>query len=223
MKDKLTFEDEDTVAIIALDDGKVNAAGFEMLDAINGALDRALAESQSVVLLGRPGILSGGFDLKVINGGDEAELKRLLHRGVSTIMRLYGHPQPLVIAATGHAIALGALMLLASDYRFGASGDFKIGLNETAIGLTLPLFGIELAQARLSPLHLTEAAIGAQLYAPQAAIEAGFLDAVVEGEAIRASAIDKARAMTALDAAAFAATKRGFRGKLIERVMAELG
>ena len=93
-------------------------------------------------------------------------------------------------------------MLLASDFRFGAGGDFKIGLNETAIGLTLPRFGIELAQARLSPLHLTEAAISARLYAPDAAVEAGFLDAVVQEEAIRTSAIDKARAMTALDAAA---------------------
>ena len=223
MNNKLTFQRDGDVAVITLDDGKANACGFEMLDAINAALDRAEAEARAVALLGRPGVLSGGFDLKVINGGDSAALQRVLNLGVRTLMRLYGHPQPLVTAATGHAVALGAFMLLASDYRLGVAGDFKIGLNETAIGLTLPSFGIELAEARLSRRHLTQAAINAQLYAPPQAIDVGFLDETVEPEVIRTRAIEKAQQLTKLDAVAFAATKRGFRAALIARVLASLG
>lgn len=222
MIDKLTFERDGDVAVITLDDGKANACGFAMLEAINVALDRAEAEARAVALLGRPGVLSGGFDLKVINGGDSAELQRMLNLGVRTLMRLYGHPQPLVTAATGHAVALGAFMLLASDYRLGVTGDFKIGLNGTAIGLTLPAFGIELAEARLSRRHLTQAAINAQLYAPQMAIDVGFLDEVVAAEFIRTRTIEKAQQLTKLDPVAFAATKRGFRAAMIARVLASL-
>lgn len=222
MTDRITFEREGDVAVISLDDGKVNAMGFEMLEAINLALDRAEAETSAVALFGREGILSGGFDLKVINGGDEGELRRMVNLGVRTLMRLYGFPLPLVAGATGHAIALGAFILLASDYRIGIEGDFKLGLNETAIGLTLPAFGIELAQARLSPRHLSQAAIGARLYLPAEAIEAGFLDEVVEPGRIREAVVARAQAMAALDANAFNATKQAFRGPAIGRVIGAL-
>lgn len=222
MDKKLDFTATDNVAVITLDDGKVNACGFEMLEAINGALDRAEQECSAVALLGRGGILSGGFDLKVIRGGDEDELKRLVTLGVRTMMRLYGHPQPLVVGATGHAVALGAFMLLTGDYRYGVAGDFRIGLNETAIGLDLPQFGIELAQARLSPRFLSEAAICAELYSPLDAIEVGFLDEVAAPDHVREAAIERARAMLELDGRAFAANKRAFRGAAIDRVMSAL-
>lgn len=223
MSGKLRFKLEEDVAVITLDDGKANAMGFEMLDAIDDALERALAEAKAVLIVGRPGVLSGGFDLKVMTGDDKEEVRRLVRHGVRTLMRLYGHPQPLVVAATGHALALGALVLLAGDFRIGCNGDFKIGLNETAIGFDLPRFAIEMVQARLSPRHVTEAAINARMYSPEMAVEAGFLDALVDPDTIEAAAFDKVCAMTALDAAAFASTKSGFRAPLIERVLADSG
>ena len=223
MTDFVTFERVDDTAVLTLDDGKANAFGFAMFDALNAGLDRALGEARAVAVLGRPGILSGGFDLKVLNGGDETEIRRLVDTGVRTLMRLYGHPQPLVAAATGHAVALGAFVLLASDHRVGIAGEFRIGLNETAIGLTLPRFGVELARERLSPRHVTAAAIGARMYDPQTAIEAGFLDEVVAAEAVRDTAFARANAMAGLDAAAFAATKQNFRKDTIEAVLADRG
>ena len=142
--------------------------------------------------------------------------------GVRTLMQIYGCSRPIVTAATGHAVALGAFMLLASDYRFGCAGDFKIGLNETAIGLKLPLFGIELATARLSPRRLSEAAVMAQLYAPDEAVEVGFLDAVAAPEDLRDAVIAKAQEYAKLDAEAFAANKLAFRGAAIDRVLSGL-
>ena len=222
MTDKLHYEQVGDVAVITLDDGKANACGFAMLEAIGTALDRARLKARAVALIGRPGVLSGGFDLKVINGGDASELRRLITLGVRTLMRLYGHPQPVVIGATGHAVALGAFMLLAGDYRVGTAGDYRVGLNETAIGLHLPPFGIELARARLPPQHLTQAAIMARLYAPDEAIEAGFLDEVLAADAVRAATIAKAQAWSTLHANALAYNKAAFRDDAIARVLAAL-
>lgn len=220
MSDKLNVTIDDEVAILAMDDGKANAAGFDMLGAINDGLDRAQAEAGAVVLTGRPGVLSGGFDLNVIRGGDEAELNHLVDLGMRTVMRLYNHPQPLVVAATGHAVALGAFMLLAGDHRIGTMGDFRIGLNETALGLTLPRFGIELAEARLSRRHLTQAAIMAELYAPNDAVDAGFLDEIAATDDVLERAVARARTLAGYDGATYAANKASFRAALVQRVLA---
>lgn len=222
MSDMLQFELEDDVAVISLDDGKANACGFAMLNAIMSALERAEQEANAVVLLGRPGVLSGGFDLKVINAGDEAEIKRMLELGVRALMQLYACSKPLVVGATGHAVALGAFILLTGDYRIGSAGDFKIGLNESAIGLNLPTFGFELASARLSKRYLTRAAVMAELYSPAESIDAGFLDEVVSVDGIRKRSIETASRLAALDGPAFANNKLGFRQALINRVVNEL-
>ena len=118
MTDKLSCVREGNVAVVTLDDGKANAMGFEMLSGINEILDNVEHEYEAMVWLGREGVLSGGFDLKVIQGGDGQEIQRLVTLGVKTIMRIYGFPLPVVTAATGHAVALGGFFLLASDYRF---------------------------------------------------------------------------------------------------------
>ena len=143
------------------------------------------------------------------------------------LMKLFGHEQPLVVGTPGHAVALGAFLLLSADYRIGVEGDFKIGLNETAIGLTLPAFGVELARARLSPLYLSRSAIVAELFEPKKAIEVGFLDQVVDDSNVLASnlktvAFEKARSLAPLDSKAYAGNKKAFRGEIIERVLASI-
>jgi enoyl-CoA hydratase len=223
MSELLTTEIENNVAVITLDDGKANALSFAMLEAINKALDDAMKHAQATVLMGRPGIMSGGFDLKVIKGGNDAEINRLAEEGVRVLMRLYGHSQPLVVAATGHAVALGAFMLLTGDYRIGTRGDFKIGLNETAIGLVLPSFGIELANARLSPRYLTRSAISSELFDSEKAIDVGFLDQISDEKDVRQKAIEKAEELSSLDANAFSGNKSAFRQQTIERVLGSLG
>lgn len=222
MADKIAFTLDGPVAVLALDDGKANAFSFDFIERFNRALDRAIDEARAVAIVGRPGLLSGGFDLGVIQSGDEAEITRLVTAGARLMMRLYGHPQPVVVGATGHAVALGAFLLLSADYRVGTRGDFKIGLNETAIGLTLPAFGIALAEERLSKRKLTEATIGAVLYTPEDACDTGFLDAVTDAGSLAETVVAHAHAMAKLDGPAFAASKRLLRGATIDRITAEL-
>lgn len=222
MADKIAFALDGPVAVLTLDDGKANAFSFDFIESFNSALDRAIDEARAVAIVGRPGLLSGGFDLGVINSGDEAEITRLVTAGARLMMRVYGHPQPVVIGATGHAVALGAFLLLSGDYRVGIRGDFKIGLNETAIGLTLPAFGIALAAERLSKRKLSQATIGAVLYTPEDACDTGFLDETTAADSLRETVVTRASAMAELDGPAFAASKRMLRGATIDRITADL-
>ena len=202
----LQYEQEGDVALLRLDDGKANAISHEMLAALHGALDRAEKEARAVVLLGRPGRFSAGFDLATMGAGPEAAQK-LVGGGAELLIRLYELPLPVVAACSGHALAMGSLLLLASDSRIGVRGGFKVGLNEVAIRMVLPLFAVELARARLSKRHFQRATIQAEIYDPEGAVDAGYLDSVVEpGDLVEASLAEASR-LAELPRTAFAETK----------------
>ena len=218
----LSYSLHDKVAVIGLDDGKANAVGHGFVDAMTEGLDRAEKEAAAVVLTGREGVFSAGFDLKEMAKGAK-EQAALVNRGAAMLLRLFSFPQPVVAASAGHAIAAGALVLLAADTRLGAAGDFKYGLNETAIGMSLPPFGMEMAKCRLSKRYQTQAIIQAQLFDPQAAQQVGYLDQVVAAEALKATALQQAAELAELPNEAYANTKLDARQAFIERISASLG
>ena len=178
MNDVVTYRLEDSIATITLDDGKRNALSLPVFEAIGRALDQALADRAVVVLTGREGAFSGGFDLRVLGGGGSAAFEMILG-GFRLAERVLGFPAPIVVACPGHALAMGAFLMLSVDFRVGAAGDFKIGANEVAIGLTMPRFGVEICRQRLAPAHFHRAVINAEIYTPEGAVAAGFLDRVV--------------------------------------------
>ena len=216
----VSYTEKEGVSRIVMDDGKANAMGFKMFAELEVALERAVASSAVIILTGRPGLLSAGFDLKVIQGGTEQEKSELVSKGISILMRLFGLENPVVVASSGHAVALGGFFMLVGDYRIGVKGDYKIGLNETAIGLSLPMFGLELVKNRLNSRYITRSAINAELFSPHQAVEAGFLDAVVAEESLLEEANLVAKQLNALDRSAFKKTKASLRQGLIEKVLA---
>ena len=211
------YELRESTGIVWLDDGKVNALTRESIGACLDALDRAEKEAQALLIVGRPGCFSAGFNLPVLRQGGDAASEMFL-AGAELALRLYAFPCPVVIACTGHAVAMGAILCLSVDSRIGADGDYKIGLNEVAIGLTLPVLGMELARERLSKRHLSRAALQAQMYTPREAVDAGFLDRVVPQTALIDESIDEARRLASLDPAAFRHTKLQLRGDAITRI-----
>ena len=217
----LDYALEDRVAVLRLDDGKANALSHAAIEALDAALDRAEKEAGAVCLLGRAGRLCAGFDLAVMRSGPEP-MRRLVTAGAELCLRMAVHPLPIAIGCTGHALAAGALLLLSADARIGARGDFKIGLNEVAIGMSLPAFAYELARERLSKRHLLRAAAQAELYAPDAAVDAGFLDSVCEPEEVAPAALAEARRLAALPQPAFARTKAALRGEMVASLRATL-
>jgi enoyl-CoA hydratase len=200
------YEFSQSVATVTMDDGKVNALSAEMFGQLNAALDRAQEDDGVVILTGRDGVFSAGFDLTVLRAGGPAAA-RMLQAGFELAERLLAFPRPVVIACNGHAIAMGVFLVLSGDYRIGAGGPYKITANEVAIGLTMPRAAVEILRQRLAPAHFNRAAIVAETYAPADAVTAGFLDRVVEPGELRESAAAIAQAMTQLDMVAHQATK----------------
>lgn len=213
----LDYQKHNNVALLKLDDGKANAVGHNFIEALNKGLDQALNEAEAVLICGRTDVFSAGFDLKELQKGATASAA-LVNKGAAMLLRLFSHPQPVVVACTGHAVAAGALVLLAADSRIGIAGEYQIGLNETAIGMSLPNFAIQLANARLSKRHNTRAVIQAQLFNPAAALDVGFLDEVVSPENLLDSAMAEAAKLAVLPTASYAANKLAIRQAYINSI-----
>lgn len=220
MTEYVDYRVADDIATLTMDDGKANAFGPDMIAALSAGLDRAATEARVVVVAGRPGVMCGGFDLKIIRGGDQAALNAMRAAGAEALMKFYVHPQPVIFACTGHAIAAGALLVLTGDIRIGMDGDFKIGLNETGISLSLPTFGLELARDRLDPRMVTRATLGAELFAPADAAAVGYLDRVVAADGFSAAVDGVAQDMLKLGPEAFAVTKARLRQPTVDRIRA---
>jgi enoyl-CoA hydratase len=212
MSTLVSYELEQSIATIRMDDGKVNVLSPTMQSQLNAALDQAEAAGAVVVLAGRAGAFTAGFDLKVLRGGG-TDAVAMLHGGFQLALRLFTFPTPVVIACTGHALAMGSFLLLSSDLRIGAEGDFKIGANEVAIGMTMPYFAVEICRQRLAPAHFPRAVMNAQIYSPTQAVAAGFLDHAVPADALAAAAREAAAGLVKLDRAAYVATKQRVRAQ----------
>ncbi len=221
MTDILTYRLEGSVAVLVLDDGKANVFNDASIGAIHAALDRAEQEAGSVVLIGRPGRFSGGFDLSVM-GSDVTSMQALVRSGVELLLRIWEFPRPFLIACTGHAVAAGAMFLLAADYRIGVEGDWSIGLNEVGIGMPLPVLGVELARARLDPRAFTRAALHAELYDGAGAVEAGYLDEAVAPDRLLDRVMEKAAEMAAFAPSGYLPSKQRARHVLSDYVRSTL-
>jgi len=211
----VSYERSEGVSTITADDGKVNAMSVAMMQEINAALDQAEEHGSVVILTGRDGVFSAGFDLAVFKQGMEP-LMEMLRVGARLTERLLSFPFPVIAACSGHGIAMGSFLLMSADVRIGVDGPFKIGMNEVAIGMTLPYFAVEIARHRLTPAYFDRAAILAELYSPQEAITPGFLDRVVSSDQLLDTARETASALSKLDMPAHAATKLRVRGPMLE-------
>ena len=206
MSELVTYRLHNSVATITLDDGKANVLSPGMQTQLNRALDRALADKAVVVIAGRPGTFSGGFDLKLLSGLDDVAIQ-MVRSGFDLALRLLNFPTPVVMACTGHALAMGSFLLLAADYRIGVSGPYKIGATEVAICLTMPRFAVELCRGRLQSAHLHRAVVTAEIFSPEAAAAAGFLDQIVKESELAFTTRNRAELLSELDMQAYAATK----------------
>lgn len=207
MTDVVTYHFDNRVATIAISNGKVNALSHAVFDGLNDALDQAENDEAVVVLTGQAGMFSAGYDLKEMKAGVDAAT-HLVRKGSTFCRRLLSFPTPIIAACSGHAIAKGAFILLASDLRLGAQGAFKVGLNEVAIGMTMHHAGIELARNRLTPPCFQRAVVNAEMFSPETAVQAGFLDILVPADQLLGAARDEAaRLADTLDMRAHAQTK----------------
>lgn len=217
MPDSVTYSRTELVSTVAMDDGKVNVFSIAMRRSLHEAFDLAELDGTVVLVKGRPGCFTAGFDLATLSG-PAADVVTLLRLGASLAERILCFPAPVAIACTGHAFPADAFLPMAADVRLGAAGPFRLGLNEVDIGLTLPLFAVVLARHRLAPAHFDHAAVTGDMFSPEKAREAGLLDAAVSPEDLDATADGIARDLASIDRSAHAATKARVRGPVLEEL-----
>lgn len=206
MSTLLRAEIDHGVATISMDDGKANVLSTTMIEKLNAAFDEAEAAGAMIILTGRSGMFSGGFNLKEMQAGP-AEAMALTSKGSKLARRILAYPRPVILLATGHTIAMGAFLALACDYRMIADGDFKIGMNETLIGMTMHNFGIELARYRLPNNYFNRCVFNAEIFDPKGAVHAGFFDRVVPQEQLPMAGPMAAQMFGQLDQTAFRNSK----------------
>lgn len=217
MPDAVTYARTEQVSTITMDDGKVNVFSIPMLRSLHEAFDQAERDGTVVLLKGRPGCFSAGFDLQTLSGSRQ-DVVTLLSLGATMAERILSFPGPVAVGCTGHAYPAGAFLLLAADLRLGADGPFRFGLNEVRIGLTLPWFAIVLARHRLSPARFDHALVTGDMFDPRAALEAGLLDVVVPAAELDAQADRAAHDLASIDRAAHAATKLRVRKPVLDEL-----
>ncbi|MEP1470438.1 MAG: crotonase/enoyl-CoA hydratase family protein [Halieaceae bacterium] len=212
----MDYQVSDNIVTLTFDDGKANAVGHDFLDNINAGLDRAVQEEAGAVILrGREGMFSGGFDLAEFEKGVEAGMA-MVQRGFELLVRLYSFPLPLVAASTGHGVAMGAFMIMACDSRVACSGKFKMSLPETAIGMQLPPLLVELATSRISVRHATRVILQSEVYPPEAAVDAGFIDEVVPVDELESRTMEIAKKLAELPQAQYAENKLSVRARHLQ-------
>ncbi len=206
------------VATLTMDDGKANAISPAMCSALNTDIDRAVSEAKVLVIRGRDDLFCGGFDLKIIRGDDEVLRNIMRDAGMALLKKIYLLPCPVIFAVTGHAVAMGALLILTGDMRIGLSGEFRVGLSETRIGLPLPVTGLEIARDRLNSNFFQRATINAEMFSPEDALAAGYLDEVVGKTDFDDLVVKASESLCDLDVDAFAETKRRVRQPILNRI-----
>jgi enoyl-CoA hydratase len=221
MTELVAYQCENGIATLTLNNGKVNAFSPQLIDDFNAALDRAEQDKAIVIVTGQPGILSGGYDLKVMTSSPQNAID-LVAKGSTLARRMLAHPYPIIVACPGHAVAKGAFVLLSADYRIGVEGPFTIGLNEVLIGMTMHHVGIELARERLGKAAFQRSVINGELFNPQGALSAGFLDQVVAADALLPSALAVAEQMKKINMTAHRNTKLKTRKAFLETLDAAI-
>ncbi|HVY88200.1 MAG TPA: crotonase/enoyl-CoA hydratase family protein [Hyphomonadaceae bacterium] len=211
-----TVEINDGIGRIRMDDGKVNALSQKMLESVQAALAKVEAAKAIAVIEGRPGIFSAGFDLKTLQAGSDAAVG-MVKAEIETLVKLLSFPTPVVTVCAGHAYPAGAFFMLCADVRFGIEGDFRIGLNETAIGLILPEWALSIARHKLVPSAQVAVHTG-RMYTPKDAVAAGYLDHVAPAGGIGAALDAELARLKKIDLNAFAEVKRRLNRNLINAI-----
>ncbi|MCB1979612.1 MAG: crotonase/enoyl-CoA hydratase family protein [Burkholderiaceae bacterium] len=214
MTDLVSYAFADGVATLTMDDGKANAMNPAMQMALNAALDRAEADKAIVVLTGRPGVFSGGFDLSVFKAGNPQVTFQMLTGGAQLASRLLSYPHPVVAACSGHAMAMGLFLLQCADVRIGLNAGATFQANEVLIGMTLPYFALEALRERVATPHLHLVGTGLA-YSGADAVQAGLLDEAVAPESLAAAVQAQVERLKKAHPASFTATKQRLRASVM--------
>lgn len=222
MSNLINFKDLGSVSLIELDDGKVNAFSIEMLENLREVLSQVPRNAGALVITGRKGAFSGGFNLKTFQAGDPDQIKKMLNLGFETLYDIYTFPRPVIAAVSGHAIALGIFLTSCCDYRIGVNGDYILQANEVRNKMSIPTQLIEIAASRLNKPHIYRALFHAEPYPIKNGVEAGWLDELVEADELEKRALQKGTDLATLGHPYYKETKEFLLGDTFKKIKAAI-
>jgi enoyl-CoA hydratase len=219
MSDKIaTLTSKDDISIIILNDGKANVFSPKMIQDVNECLDKVPTESGALIITGRDGMFSAGFDLKIISSGDIQATMDMSLSGFKLLSRIFSFPRPVLAACSGHGIALGTFLLCCCDYRIGVKGDYMIGANEMRTNMVIPIPILELISHRVTASHKYRAILGAEMYSIQSGVEAGLIDEIVDSKDLMEAAILKAKDLASMGHPSYTLTKELFIREPLQKI-----
>lgn len=210
------------VRILTLDRPPANALDETLLADLQAALAAAARDAavRAVVLRGAGAFVSGGFDLAAPRrDADAAGRLARLYRDAH--LALLAFPKPTVGFLHGHAVAGGLILVLACDYRLGVEGDYRVGLNELAIGASFPRVALEIVRLRLPHARASELLLGASLYPASQALRLGVVDELLPADTAEATVLRRAARLGAFPQDAYAHTKAALVADAVARTRAE--
>jgi len=199
------------ILTLRLAHGKASAMDLELCQRLRTELESVAGSDdvRAVVLTGSGSIFSAGVDLPrmITSGGDYVQ--RFVEALEEVLRTLFTFPRPIVAAVNGHAIAGGAIMAFACDYRLMSGG--RIGVPELLVGVPFPPLALEIVRFAIPQQHLQSMIYMGKTIEAEAARAAGIIDEVLPADQLlpRASAI--ASQFAAISPEAFALTKQQLR------------
>lgn len=219
MAEKLAIlSQENDISIIKLDDGKANAFSFEMLTQVNALLAQVPKDSGALVITGRDGLFSGGFDLKTLATGDMEKITMMVQLGYRLLLELYSFDRPIIAAVSGHAIALGLFVTCSADYRIAIDGQYVCQANEVRNNMDIPPQIMEILKARVNKNYFYPAVFHSDTYSVQDSIAVGYIDEVVSAEKFMDRVMEKANELASLPHPFYANTKQSAQEDVREKI-----
>jgi len=196
--------------------GPANTLDPVLVATLNQKLDEAEASGRPLVLTGVGRFFSAGLHLESLPE-DREEMGRFLDEFEDLLLRLFLLPCPTVAAVNGHAVAGGAILAAACDVRFGAEGNYRIGVSEVSLGVIFPATAFQIIRAAVPRSRMPEVLLAGQLNKPVAAVGAGFLHQLSPPEELIERAVEHAEMLGAQPRVAYTHSKRALREGYTER------
>ncbi len=222
MSTVLANDREGGVRVLTFNRPPAHAINEALLADLSTALDEARSQDEvrSVVLTGAGAFFGAGFDLTAPPRDPDAIL-RLNTLYSDAHQALLSFPKPTVAMVNGHAIAGGLVIALACDYRLGVEGEYRVGLNEVAIGASYPKAAFEIVRLRLPHSRASELLLGAALYPSSQAVRLGIVDELLPPHTFEATVLRRAARLGGFPRDSYAHTKAALVAEAMERIVSE--